>query len=544
VPEPDDLERGRAAFASRAWATAFKNLTEADQQSGLEPGDLELLATAAYLSGHNDQCVETLARAFHTYVEAGNIPRAAECAYWLAFSLINRGEHAQVSGWVSRALRLLDDDGTDCVQRGYLLTLTSVQKLMQSGDVDGALAGLEDVVPIAQRFQDRNLLAMSSLIRGQAMVVHGKTSEAMALFDEIMVAATANELSEVITGLAYCAVIGTCQDVFDVRRAREWTRALSRWCEDQPELVPYSGHCLVHRAEIYQLHGEWQDAALAVETAHHRYELADDWFSNGMAYYQEGELLRHRGRLEAAEQAYQEANRRGHDPQPGWTLLRLAQGQADTAARTSRRLVAEAGEPFRRARMLRAHVDIMLAVGELAEARQASAELSAICSTASVPMLEAIAERAAGAVCLADNDAATALAPLRRAAATWREIDAPYELARTRELIGLALRALDDNEGAQLEFEAAATAYDQLGAIPDLQRVRPIVTGADRVSVLTAREIEVLRLVASGKTNRAIAGALVLSEKTVARHISNIFVKLGLSSRAAATAYAYEHDLV
>jgi DNA-binding CsgD family transcriptional regulator len=300
----------------------------------------------------------------------------------------------------------------------------------------------------------------------------------------------------------------------------------------------------VHRAEIYQLHGEWQDAALAVETAHHRYELADDWFSNGMAYYQEGELLRHRGRLEAAEQAYQEANRRGHDPQPGWTLLRLAQGQADTAARTSRRLVAEAGEPFRRARMLRAHVDIMLAVGELAEARQASEELSAICSTAAVPMLDAIAERSAGAVCLAENDASTALAPLRRAATIWREIDAPYELARTRELIGLSLRALDDNEGAQLEFEAAATAYEQLGAVPDLQRVRPSVTGADRTSVLTAREVEVLRLVASGRTNRAIAGELVLSEKTVARHISNIFVKLGLSSRAAATAYAYEHDLV
>jgi ATP/maltotriose-dependent transcriptional regulator MalT len=548
VSEVADLERGRAAYAERAWATAFGQLTTADRQSPLEPGDLELLATAAYLSGHPDECVETLSRAYHAYVSAGEIPRAAECAYWLAFSLINRGEHAQVSGWVARAIKLLDDDGSDCVQRGYLMTLRSVQTLMLEGDIDKALAGLEDVVPIVQRFKDRNLFALSSLVRGQALIVQGRTDEGMALLDEIMVAATADELVEAITGLAYCATIEACQNVFDVRRAREWTRALSRWCDAQPELVPYSGHCLVHRAEIYQLHGDWPEAALAVETAHQRYELAEDWFSNGFAYYQEGELLRHRGQYDAAELAYEEANRRGHDPQPGWTLLRLAQGQTDTAARTSRRLVAEAGERYHRARMLRAHVDVMLATGDVADARKASDELSEICSTASAPMLQAIAERAAGAVRLAEGDASSALAPLRRAATTWREIDAPYELARTRELIGLTLRALDDNEGANLEFGAAATAYDRLGAEPDLRRVgeyaKDRAEPAGGQSVLTVREIEVLRLVASGRTNRAIATELVLSEKTVARHLSNIFVKLDLSSRAAATAYAYENGLI
>jgi DNA-binding CsgD family transcriptional regulator len=502
-----------------------------------------MLATAAYLSGHSDECVDALSRAHHAYLDAGDIPRAAECAYWLAFSLINRGEHAQVRGWVSGALKLLDDGGTDCVQRGYLMTISSVETLMH-GDVDGAMTALEDIVPIARRFQDANLLALLSLVRGQGMIGLGRTAEGMALLDEVMVAATANQLSEAITGLAYCATIEACQNAFDVRRAREWTRALSRWCADQPELVPYSGHCLVHRAEIYQLHGDWPQAALAVETAHERYELADDWFANGFAYYQEGELMRHRGRLDLAEQAYQEANRRGHDPQPGWTLLRLAQGQAETAASTSRRLVAEAGERFHRARRLRAHIEIMLAVDDVAEARRAADELTAICADGVTPMLEAIASRAHGAVCLAEGDSAAALAPLRRSAATWREVDAPYELARTRELVGVTLRDLDDSEGAALEFEAAARAYEKLGAEPDLARVSGRTESGGQSTVLTAREVEVLRLVASGRTNRAIANELVLSEKTVARHISNIFVKLGLSSRAAATAYAYQHNFV
>jgi DNA-binding NarL/FixJ family response regulator len=544
VSEPDDLERGRAAFADRAWATAFDHLWTADQRAGgLTPGDLETLATAAYLSGHADECVEVLSRAHQAYVQAGDIPRAAECAYWLAFSLINRGDHAQVSGWLSRALKLLDDDGTDCVQRGYLNMLAAVQTMMQ-GDVGSALAAMEDVVPIARRFQDRNLLAMTSLARGQGLVLLGDTDHGMALLDEVMVAATSNELSETITGLAYCAVIGVCQDVFDVRRAHEWTRALSRWCGDQPELVPYTGHCLVHRAEIHQLHGDWPEAALAIETAHERYERAEDWFSNGFAYYQEGELLRHRGRLDAAEQAYQEANRRGHDPQPGWTLLRLAQGQAETAARTSRRLVAESGDKFQRARMLRAHIEIMLAVDDVAEARRGADDLTAIWADFPAPMLRAIADRADGAVRLAEGDAAGALGPLRRSVATWREIDAPYELARTRELVGRVLRDLDDNEGAELEFQAAARAYESLGAEPDLRRVGAQDQAPQGESGLTPREVEVLRLVASGRTNRAIATELVLSEKTVARHISNIFVKLGLSSRAAATAYAYENKLV
>jgi ATP/maltotriose-dependent transcriptional regulator MalT len=518
-------------------------MREADELAGLEPADLESLAMAAYLSGHTDDCIDVLARAYSAYVDAGDIPHAAACAYWRSFALVNRGDHAQIRGWLARTLKLLDDTATDCVERGYLMMLQSIQLLM-SGDLEAAMAGMDEVVPVAKRYRDPDLLAMSSLGRGQALVYVGRADEGMALLDEVMVAATAGELNPVFTGLAYCAVIEVCQNMFDVMRAQEWTRALSAWCDSQPELVPFSGHCLVHRAEVYQLHGDWTGAAYALESAHVRYEKADDWASNGFAFYQEGELLRHRGELDAAEQAYQEANRRGHDPQPGWALLRLAQGQADSAASTSRRLVGESGEPFHRARMLRAHVDIMLAVGDMASARQAADELAEICSGVSAPMLHAVAARADGTVLLAEGDNSAALERLRRSASLWREIDAPYDLARTRELTGLALRGLGDPEGAALEFEAAAQAYERLGAVPDLARLRPVDQPSSAGGGLTDRELEVLRLVASGRTNRAIAGELVLSEKTVARHISNIFVKLGLSSRAAATAYAYEHDLV
>ena len=505
-----------------------------------------MLATAAYLSGHTDECVEALSRAYHLHVEADDIPRAAACAYWLAFSLINRGDHAQVRGWVSRALRLLDDGDTDCVERGYLMTIASVETLMH-GDVDGAMSALEDIVPIARRFQDANLLALLSLVRGQAMIVLGRTSEAIALLDEVMVAAMANQLSEAITGLAYCATIEACQNVFDVRRAREWTWALSRWCAEQPELVPYSGHCLVHRAEIYQLHGDWPQAALAVRdgprTVRARRRLVLERLR-----------LLPGGRADAAPRPPRlgRAGVPGGEPARPRPPARMdpaatrAGPVRATAASTSRRLVAEAGERFHRARMLRAHIDIMLAVDDVAEARRAADELTEICADGVAPMLEAIALRAHGGVCLAEGESAAALAPLRQAAAIWREIDAPYELARTRELVGVTLRDLDDNEGAALEFEASARAYEKLGAEPDLARVGARTgSGGGQRTVLTVRESS--RCCDWSPRDARTARSpveLVLSEKTVARHISNIFVKLGLSSRAAATAYAYEHDLV
>jgi ATP/maltotriose-dependent transcriptional regulator MalT len=265
-----------------------------------------------------------------------------------------------------------------------------------------------------------------------------------------------------------------------------------------------------------------------------------------MAFYAVGELHRLRGALGEAEDAYRRAGQHGREPQPGLALLRVAQGRAHDAHATIRRVLNEAQDGASRARMLPAYVEIALATGDAPAARAAANELSEIAADLGAPLLRAVAAQAVGQVLLAEGDPNAALAELRKAWHVWRQIDAPYEAARTRVLVGLACARLGDRDSADMELDAARWTFRQLGAGPDLAGVESLLRQAPVVAAggLTAREVEVLRLVAAGKTNRSIAGDLFLSEKTVARHVANIFGKLGLSTRSAATAYAYEHDLV
>jgi DNA-binding CsgD family transcriptional regulator len=368
----------------------------------------------------------------------------------------------------------------------------------------------------------------------------GRVREGLALLDEGMVAVTAEELSPIVTGIVYCGVILACQEVYEVRRAREWTRALSDWWALQPEMVAFTGRCLVHRAEILQLDGSWPDALEEVQRAGERFVETKNPAA-GLARYRQGELLRLQGEFGAAEEAYKEASGLGWEPQPGLAQLRLAQGRAEAAAAAIRLAEVATSLPIERARLLPAFVEIMLAVGENESARRACVELQELARGFESAMLTALVAHAQGAVHLAEGDAQAALVALRNARETWHALEAPYEIARTRVLVGEACRALGDEEAAALELDAAGSIFERLGARPDLARLNARTTDSHGLS---RRELEVLRLVASGKSNREIASALVISEHTVARHVQNIFAKLGLSSRAAATAFAFEHDLV
>ncbi len=541
-----ELECGRESYAEGAWRDAYGRLAAADGEAPLAPADLELLARAAYMLGRDEDYVGGLERAHHAYRDSGEPLPAVRCAFWIGHNLLFRGDAVQASGWFGRAERLLEAVDEDCVERGYLLIPVWLRQ-MASGDSAAGHATAARAAEIGECFGDADLVWLARDEQGRALVHEGRVEEGLRLVDEVLVAAMAGELSPIVTGIVYCNTIAFCQDAYELRHAREWTEALTHWCERQPEMVAHNGLCLVHRAEIMQLQGAWAGALAEARRAAERFThgLLNE-LACGKAFYREGELHRLRGELEPAEAAYRKASRCGCEPQPGLSLLRLGQGQADAAAAGIRRAVGETTRPLNRAALLPAYVEIMLAVGEHERARAACDELDAIARRQASDALRAMSAQARGALLLAEGDAGEALILLRRASELWRKLGMPYETARTRALVGAACEALGDVDAMALETEAARELFTELGAAPDLTRLAARVPNGTRVSAhgLTGREREVLRLVAAGRSNREIAEALVISEHTVARHLQNIFAKLGVSSRTAASAFAHEHDLL
>jgi DNA-binding CsgD family transcriptional regulator len=540
------LARGRDSYAHQAWLEAYEALAAVDRAASLAPWDVEILATSAYMLGHEHEYRELLERAYRGHHEAAERLAAVRCAFWIAATLALRGERGQAGGWLGRAERLLDREATDCVERGYLLVLRGIEHELDE-DLEPLAATAAEVAAIGERFGDPDLYAMGSFMQGNALIGLGRLAEGLALLDLAMVTVLAGEVSPIGSGLVYCAVILGCEEAHDLRRAREWTAAMTRWCAGQPDLVAFTGRCMVHRAQILRLDGSWEAAVEEARRAAERCLKGENRLAAGEAHYQRGEVHRLRGELAAAEQAFRDASGQGWDPQPGLALLRLAQGNTGAAEAAIRRVMSEGGGPARRAKLLPAYVEIMVAVDDLEAAEQGCAELDSIARTEEEPgLICAIGVQARGLVELAGGHSQGALASLRRADELWRRFAAPYESARTRELIGLACRSLGDEDGARLELEAARAAYARLGAATDLARIEgpsKLDRGVDSHE-LTQRELEVLRLLSAGSTNKQIAASLVVSVRTVDRHVSNIYAKLGVSSRAAATSYAHEHGLV
>src|SRR5215211_7460977 len=533
----DELEHAREACARGAWGDAYETLASA---SGLAAGDVELLALTAYMLGRDPEYIAALERAHALQLDAGEPLLAARNALWIGMHLVYEGETGRGTGWIGRAQRLVEAEAADCVERGYMLLPEGFRREAM-GDLDGAVTMAREAAAIAERFGERDLFALATHMQGHMATKAGRVAEGLPLHDEAMVAVTAGECSPIPSGLVYCGVILGCQAAFDARRAQEWTEALARWCERQPDMVAFSGACQVHRAQIMQLKGSWTDALEEARCAARRAARGNHRRALAEAAYVQGEVLRLRGDHGAAEAAYKDASGYGREPQPGLALLRLAQGNTSAAVAAIRRALGESGDPLERAKLLPACAEIMLAARETEEARAACEELARIASGRDGGLLGAIAAQTSGAVELATGDPATALRELRRAWRAWDEADAPYEAARVRGLMAEACRALGDDDAAALELEAARRTFADLGAATEIARLdgeSASLTG------LTARELEVLRLVAAGRTNKSIAAELVLSESTVDRHVSNIFAKLRVSSRAAATAYAYEHRLV
>jgi DNA-binding CsgD family transcriptional regulator/tetratricopeptide (TPR) repeat protein len=536
------LARARQSFEQHTWADSYCLFEAADREVPLEPEDLERLATAAYLMGREDESEAFWERAHRTFLERGDPEGAARSAFRLAVELQLRGAIAPASGWFARAQHILDEAGIDCVVRGYLLIPSAIQRIVQ-GDPAAGDDLFNQAAKIARRYGDRNLACKADQGRGRALIRLGRVREGIALLDEAMAAAMAGDVSPMIAGDAYCTVLEACQETFDLRRAYEWTMSLARWCAAQPDLVRYRGECLLYRAEVLQLRGKWDEA---IRDAQDACELLMSRPAAGAAFYRLGEIRRLRGEFEKAEAAYMQANERGRKPQPGLSLLRLAQGEIDAAATSIRGVLLDTRTQAVRARMLAAAVEILLAAGDLENARLTATELSTIASGIGASLLNAASAQATGAVLLAEGDVEGAATLLCQASEIWRDLGMPYEEGHTCLLMAGVCERRGDHEGRRLDVEAARRLFKQLNAEYCLARIgdQPKRPASEAVGSLSEREAQVLRLIASGKTNRAIAEELFISEKTVARHVSNIFDKLGVSSRTSAVAWAFQHNLI
>lgn len=543
-PPTETVEAARAAYRRNAWADATDLFLRADAEAGLEVGDLEALAWAAGIAARDGDMLAALERLYSRHEAEGDHENCARAAFWCGLRNMMIGEVGLGAGWLHRAGKHVEETAPGCVQRGYLV-LPQVFMHRAKGAYDAAIAAADEALRFGETAGEDDLVALAGSLKGGILFRLGRIDEGYGPIDEAMLLANGERLSPIVSGVVYCEVVASCCRVQEMVRAREWTAILDAWCRRNPQARAFVGVCQVHRAEVLQLEGRWTEAYAEAERAGYGLRGTTEQTAMATAAYRRAEILRLRGRYEEAEAEYRLAGEIAIDPQPGLALLRLARSRLDEAEAMIRRAIATAADMPRKAALLPAGIEICIARGDLDTCAMLCAELSQIAARFGTETLARLADQGCGTLALARGEAADAVAALGKARRYWSRFGAPYLAARLRIDIARGCSALGDGEGAAMEFEAAEQAFRALGAEPDLARLRTI--RGDRAlgsGNLTAREREVLALLAEGGSNREIAARLGLSPKTVNRHVENIFAKLGVSSRAAAVANGLKRGVI
>ncbi|RHW24598.1 LuxR family transcriptional regulator [Nocardioides immobilis] len=508
--DADRLGRALAARDRRDFAAAYDELVVLRGSGSLDAEGLYALGDAAWWLGLIRETLEICEECHERFLEEGRLDRAAMVALESGFHWMMRGEPEVGSGWLSRARRLLDGQPPS-IGHGFLLWMDA-QVRFASGDIEGARSGAVALEQLAADLEEPALACFGLALQGVMTIRGGDTARGFELLDEAMLPVLAGRIGPGEAGNLYCQMISICTDLADVARARRWTEATERWCDLSSSAVMFEGICRVHRAQLLRIQGDLDAAEEAAAAA--CAELAElNVEAVAEAHYEIGESRRLRGELAGARAAYDAAASLGRVPQPGRSLLVLAEGRPDEAAAAIRGAVAEQGDPFPRARLLAAQATIACARGDYTTADVAASELDAIARTYGSPGFRAWADIARGAVLIGSGSPADAVAPLRAALAACRAMGATYDENVAR---GLLADAID----------------------PQAQ------TSAGPPGGLTAREWEILGAVAEGLSNRQVAARLVISEKTVARHLANVYAKLGVTSRTAAAAWAHQEGVV
>lgn len=516
------IESGRQAYAAGDWTAAHARLDA--MRATLEVDDLALLARSAWFLAHVPESIELSEEVFRRYRDADRVDEAADTALLLALLWFARGSMSVMSGWVSRARTLLADL-PDRAAHGYLAYLDGMSEVLIEGRP--APESLDRLQHLARVLRDPALDALALTVAGVTDLRHGDVARGFARLDEAMLPVIAGQVPAEWGGDIYCTVIHVCHELADFQRMADWTSATERWCSRFASEAIYPGICRVHRLELRGAHGEWD--AVEVQLAAESRALLDgnDWVA-GEGFYQLGEILRRRGDHAGALEAYAAARAAGIDPQPGEALLAFTEGRAAEAwsmlaASLQRR------DRVARVRLLRAGVEVALAMGRMADAVELARELREAAADYRSRGFLAWAAHADGMLALRQDRPAEALTALQEAAALLRRDRQPYETARVLEWIAQAHEAHGRPGAAQRARAEAAETFSRLGVRP------PRAAAGD--GLLTAREVEVLECVAAGASNRAVAARLFISEKTVGRHLANIYVKLGVGSRTAAAAW-------